>query len=70
VVNPGGISAFKFNQRSLNADEQHVHYGVTPRSVLHTLARALTELGVPHPLHIHSSNLGGPRNITSTLADW
>jgi formylmethanofuran dehydrogenase subunit A len=68
VVNPGGISAFKFNQRSLDVDEQHVHYGVTPRSVLHTLARALTELDVPHPLHIHSSNLGVAGNIASTLA--
>ncbi|HYS13615.1 MAG TPA: formylmethanofuran dehydrogenase subunit A [Burkholderiaceae bacterium] len=68
VVNPGGISAFKFNQRALDVDEEHVHYGVTPRSVLHTLARALTELGVPHPLHIHSSNLGVAGNIASTLA--
>src|SRR6267142_1427808 len=68
VVNPGGISAFKFNQRALDVDEQHVHYGVTPRSVLQTLARALTELGVPHPLHIHSSNLGVAGNIASTLA--
>src|SRR6185295_11222855 len=68
VVNPGGISAFKFNQRALDVDQQHVHYGVTPRSVLHTLARALTELRVPHPLHIHSSNLGVAGNIASTLA--
>ena len=42
VVNPGGISAFKFNQRSLDVDEAHVHYGITPRDVLRTLARALT----------------------------
>jgi len=68
VVNPGGISAFKFNQRSLNVDEQHVHYGITPREVLHTLSRALTELRVPHPLHVHASNLGVPGNIDSTIA--
>jgi len=67
VVNPAGISAFKFNQRKLNVDEQHVHWQVTPRQVLHTLARALRELGVPHPLHIHGSNLGVPGNIESTL---
>ena len=41
VVNPGGISAFKFNQRKLDVDENHVHWQVTPRQVLHTLARAL-----------------------------
>ncbi|WP_213776042.1 formylmethanofuran dehydrogenase subunit A [Caballeronia sp. dw_276] len=68
VVNPGGISAFKFNQRSLNVDEQHVHYGITPRDVLHTLTRALTDLRVPHPLHVHASNLGVPGNIDSTIA--
>jgi formylmethanofuran dehydrogenase subunit A len=67
VVNPGGISAFKFNQRKLDVDEQHVHWQVTPRQVVHTLARALRELGVPHPLHIHGSNLGVAGNIQSTL---
>jgi formylmethanofuran dehydrogenase subunit A len=68
VVNPGGISAFKFNQRALDVDEPHAHYGVTPRDVVRTLTRALTELRVPHPLHVHSSNLGVPGNIASTIA--
>jgi formylmethanofuran dehydrogenase subunit A len=68
VVNPGGISAFKFNQRSLNLDESHSHYqGVTPRRIVFALARALDELGVPHPLHIHASNLGVPGNVDTTL---
>ena len=66
VVNPGGISAFKFNQRALQVDEGHVHWQVTPRQVVHTLARALRELGVPHPLHIHASNLGVAGNIGAT----
>jgi formylmethanofuran dehydrogenase subunit A len=68
VVNPGGISAFKFNQRKLDVDEEHVHWRVTPRKIVNTLARALHELGVPHPLHIHGSNLGVAGNIESTLA--
>jgi len=67
VVNPGGISAFKFNQRKLDVDENHAHWQITPRQVVHTLARALRELGVPHPLHIHGSNLGVAGNIQSTL---
>lgn len=67
VVNPGGISAFKFNQRKLDVNEPHVRWQVTPRQVVHALARALKELGVPHPLHIHGSNLGVPGNIASTL---
>ena len=68
VVNPGGINAFKFNQRSLDVDEANQHYEVTPRDVVRTLSRALTDLGVPFPLHVHASNLGVPGNFTSTLA--
>ena len=67
VVNPGGISAFKFNQRKLDLDEKHVHYGVTPRDIIHTLARGLQELGVVHPLHIHGCNLGVPGGVETTL---
>ncbi len=67
VVNAGGINAFKFNQRKLDLDEQNVHYGVTPRQILQTLARALQELGVTHPLHVHGCNLGVPGNVDTTL---
>jgi len=68
VVNPGGISAFKFNQRALDVDDRHPHYGVTPRAVLQALTRAVHELGVPHALHVHACNLGVPGNVASTLA--
>ncbi len=67
VVNPGGINAFKFNQRSLDLDELNSHYGVSPREILKALARAVIELGVPHPLHVHGCNLGVPGNIHTTL---
>jgi len=67
VVNPGGISAFKFNQRQLNLDENNEYYGVTPRDVIKSLARAVRELGVPHPLHVHGCNLGVPGNMHTTL---
>ncbi len=68
VVNPGGISAFKFNQRKLDVDDRHAHWQVTPRQVVGALARAVQELGLAHPLHIHASNLGVAGNIESTLA--
>jgi formylmethanofuran dehydrogenase subunit A len=68
VVNPGGISAFKFNQRKLDLDEKHAYYGVTPRDIILTLGRGLLELGVTHPLHIHGCNLGIPGNVETTLA--
>jgi formylmethanofuran dehydrogenase subunit A len=68
VVNPGGISAFKFNGRELGLDMPAPHYGVTPRRIVAALARALRELGVAHPLHIHCNQLGVPGNIETTLA--
>lgn len=68
VVNAGGIDAFKFNQRHLNVDEYHPHFRVTPRRILLALARAIEDLGLAHPLHVHCSNLGVPGNINSTLA--
>lgn len=68
VVNPGGINAFKFNQRKLDLDEENTAYGVTPRQILLSLARNLNRLGVSHPLHIHGCNLGVPGNVHTTLA--
>ncbi|MDF2997461.1 MAG: formylmethanofuran dehydrogenase subunit [Xanthobacteraceae bacterium] len=68
IVNPGGINAFKFNARKLDLDEANPYYEVTPRQVLLTLIRAVTELGVPHPIHLHGCNLGVPGNDDTTLA--
>jgi formylmethanofuran dehydrogenase subunit A len=68
VVNAGGISALKFNARSLGIDEPGPRHGVTPRMILKSLARAVHELGVPHPLHVHCNDLGVPGNIETTLA--
>jgi len=68
VVNPGGISAFKFNQRMLDLDEAHAYYRVTPRRILKVLAQAVHDIGVPHPLHVHGCNLGVPGNVDTTLA--
>ena len=67
VVNPGGINAFKFNQRKLDLDEKNVHYGITPRTILEKLSHALKDLGVAHPLHVHGCNLGVPGNDQTTL---
>lgn len=67
VVNPGGISAFKFNQRKLNLDDKNSYYDVSPRQVLKSLASAVRELGVPHPLHVHGCNLGVAGNDQTTL---
>ena len=67
VVNAGGINAFKFNQRSLDVDVPHPFYGVTPAEIIRVLCRAVDEIGLPQPLHVHASNLGVAGNIASTL---
>lgn len=67
TVNPGGISAFKFNTRHLGIDEPGPHHGVTPRQVIRHLARAVFEIGLRFPLHVHANNLGVPGNIETTL---
>ncbi len=67
VVNPGGINAFKFNQRKLDLDEKNEAYQVTPRQILKALAQGVQSLGLTHPLHIHGCNLGVPGNMHSTL---
>lgn len=67
VVNPGGINAFKYNQRSLDLDEKHEHYGITPRDVLLALTKSVAELGIAHPLHLHGCNLGVAGNAVTTL---
>ena len=67
VVNPGGINAFKFNQRRLNLDENNVHYQVTPRDILKSLSRAVHDLGIAKPLHVHCNNLGAAGNFQTTL---
>jgi formylmethanofuran dehydrogenase subunit A len=66
-VNPGGISAFKFNDRTAAFDEPIPHYGVTPRRIVASLARACGDLGLAHPLHLHCNDLGVPGNVETTL---
>ncbi|GIK97123.1 MAG: formylmethanofuran dehydrogenase subunit A [Alphaproteobacteria bacterium] len=67
MVNPGGISAFKFNERAISFDSPGPHYGVSPRRIVKTLAQAVADLGLAHPLHLHCNDLGVPGNLETTL---
>ncbi|MEM6366237.1 MAG: formylmethanofuran dehydrogenase subunit A, partial [Planctomycetota bacterium] len=68
VVNPGGIDAFKYNVRHFDVNSRHPKYDITPCQIIRILCRAVHEIGLRHPLHVHCSNLGMPGNIASTLA--
>ena len=67
VVNAGGVAAFKDNVREFSFDDVVPYYGVTSRAIVKALQKAVHELGVPHPLHVHCNNLGLPGNFETAL---
>src|ERR1700754_5083774 len=66
LVNPGGIEMFKRGDGNVTSLDDEGP-GVTPRSVIATIAAAVTELGLPHPVHVHCNDLGVPGNYRTTL---
>ena len=40
---------------------------MTPRQIIRSVAQAVDELKLPHPVHIHANNLGLPGNWATTL---
>ena len=67
VINPGAVDAFKHGASQMNLEDTHPKYqNLTPAKILQTLLRAVTELGIRHPLHLHTCNIGTPGNIDTT----
>lgn len=68
LVNPGGVEIWKSRgYRTTGLDDPVDHFDVTPRQIIRGVAQAVTELGLPHPVHIHCNNLGLPGNAATTL---
>jgi len=67
VVNAGGAAAFKDNVRSFSFDDIVPSYGMSSRTIVKALQRAVDALGVPHPLHVHCNNLGLAGNVETAL---
>jgi len=67
LVNPGGVELWKFGGNVHALDDEVTGFGVTPRQIIQTLADVSTELGLPHPVHIHCNNLGLAGNWETTL---
>lgn len=68
AINPGGVAALKANVRQFDLDDVVPEYGVTAREIGHKMRVALQSLGIPHPLHLHTCNLGLPGNVKTALA--
>ena len=65
VANPGGAAFWKHGRRGDHHDLDAPlpdHRSLTPRLVLERLAEAVGVIGLPHPLHVHTANLGLPGN--------
>jgi formylmethanofuran dehydrogenase subunit A len=67
VVNAGGAAAFKENVRAFSFDDVVPSYGISSRTIVKSLQRAVNALGVPHPLHVHCNNLGLAGNVETAL---
>lgn len=67
-INAGGAAAFKENVRTFGLDDEVPSYGLSSRAILRALHRAVQELGIAHPLHVHCNNLGVPDSIDTALA--
>lgn len=68
VVNPGGVERWKAGHGNVaTLDDRVEGFDVTPRAIVTALARAVDELGLPHPVHLHGLNLGLPGNASTTL---
>ena len=69
VANPGGPAFWKRGRRGdhHDLDTQLPGLPTTPRQILERLATAVAHLGLPHPLHVHTANLGLPGNWRTLL---
>ncbi len=70
VANPGGPAFWKHGRRGDHHDLDAPlpdRPSLTPRLVLERLAAAVEALGLPHPLHVHTANLGLPGNWRTLL---
>ena len=68
IVNPGGVETWKQGKGNVTTlDDVVPGFEVTPRAILVELARAVDDLALPHPVHVHGPNLGLPGNAATTL---
>jgi formylmethanofuran dehydrogenase subunit A len=68
VVNPGGVENWKQTGADCRSLDQPVGiFDTTPRQVLQAITQAGNDLGLPHPIHIHTNHLGLPGNWRTTL---
>ena len=66
-INPGGSVAFANNARAFDLDDVVPFYGVTSRQITQALQQGVMDIGIAHPLHLHTNNLGLAGNVDTAL---
>jgi formylmethanofuran dehydrogenase subunit A len=70
IANPGGAAFWKRGRRGDHHDLDTPLPdlpSLTPRLILERLGAAVEAIGLPHPLHVHTANLGLPGNWRTML---
>ncbi len=69
LVNPGGDEPWKGKKNSnvKDIDEKGGEFEISPRTIIDAFIDVATELGLPHPPHVHCNNLGHSGNFETTL---
>ena len=68
VANPGGAAFWRASRGDHHdLDTAIPGHELTPRRLLQRLADAVGMIGLPHPLHVHTANLGLPGNWRTLL---
>ncbi len=67
LVNPGGVENWAWGKNVNSIDDEVFHWGVSPRNIVESLAKANEMLELPHSIHVHCNNLGHPGNFKHSL---
>ncbi|NHJ25204.1 MAG: formylmethanofuran dehydrogenase subunit A [Candidatus Lokiarchaeota archaeon] len=67
IVNPGGVENWAWGKNCESIDDPVVHWDVTPRMIVESLAKVNEMLQLPHSIHVHCNNLGHPGNYKHSI---
>ena len=67
LVNPGGVENWAWGKNVDSLDDEVLHWGVTPRQIVESLAKVNESLELPHSVHVHCNNLGHPGNYEHSI---
>ncbi|MBS7623823.1 formylmethanofuran dehydrogenase subunit A [Candidatus Bathyarchaeota archaeon] len=67
IVDPGGVEVWGWGKFLRGLDETVTNFDVTPRQIIRGLCKVNKFLNLPHPIHVHTNNLGNPGNYLTTI---